>query len=152
MKTFLMAVGAAAMLGLFSGTDALAQRGIMWKGGGGWGPETPYGRTYNPQAVETITGEVLSIDKFTPAKGMGYGVHVMVKTDKETKSVHLGPGWYIENQDVRIAPKDKIEVKGSQATFDGKPVLIAAEVKKGDDVLVLRDASGFPAWSGWRRR
>jgi hypothetical protein len=53
---------------------------------------------------------------------------------------------------VQIAAKDKIEVKGSRITFDGKPAIIAAEVKKGDDVLVLRDASGLPVWSGWRRR
>ena len=92
------------------------------------------------------------MDKITPNKGMAYGVHLTVKTDEETLSVHLGPGWYIENQDVKIAPNDKIEVKGSLITFDGKPAIIAAEVKKGDEVLVLRDGSGFPVWSGWRRR
>jgi hypothetical protein len=26
------------------------------------------------------------------------------------------------------------------------------EVKKGDEVLKLRDDNGFPVWSGWRRR
>jgi hypothetical protein len=147
-----MVVATAAMLSLFSVTDALAQRDVMWKGGGGWGPGTPYGRRYDPRTVETISGEVVSLDRFTPNKGMGHGVHAMVKTDKETISVHLGPSWYIENQDVQIAAKDKIEVKGSRITFDGKPAIIAAEVKKGDDVLVLRDASGLPVWSGWRRR
>jgi hypothetical protein len=30
-------------------------------------------------------------------------------------------------------------------------VLIAMEVTKGEDVLVLRDAKGVPRWSGWRR-
>lgn len=29
--------------------------------------------------------------------------------------------------------------------------VIAAEVKKSDNVLVLRDYAGIPAWSGWRR-
>jgi predicted Abi (CAAX) family protease len=76
----------------------------------------------------------------------------MVKTEKETISVHLGPGWYIENQDVKIEPKDKVEIKGSRITFQGKPALIAAEVKKGDKTLELRNESGFPVWSGWRRR
>jgi len=83
---------------------------------------------------------------------MNYGMHMVFKTDKETISVHLGPGWYIENQDVEIVPKDKIEVKGSRITFEGKPAIIAAEVKKADEVLMLRDASGIPAWSGWRRK
>jgi len=30
--------------------------------------------------------------------------------------------------------------------------LIAAEVRKGEDVLMLRDASDVPAWSGGKRR
>ena len=75
-----------------------------------------------------------------------------VKTDKETISVHLGPGFYIENQDVKLQTKDKVEVKGSRITFDGKPAMIAAEVKKGEEVLKLRDDAGFPVWIGWRRR
>lgn len=147
-----MVMAAMAMLSLSAGTEALAQRGIGWKGGGGWGPGTPYGRMYNPQTVETISGEIVSVDKVTPAKGMAPGVHATVKTDKETISVHLGPGWYVENQDVKLAPTDRIQVKGSRVAFDGKPAIIAAEVQKGDDVLVLRDASGYPVWSGWRRR
>jgi hypothetical protein len=142
----------ALSLGVFTVTETLAQRGMGWKGSGGWGAGGHYARIYNPQAVETITGEVMSIDKFTPMKGMCYGIHIVVKTDKETLPVHLGPGWYIENQDVKILPKDKIEVKGSRVTFWGKPALIAAEVKKGDEVLTLRDTKGFPVWSGWRRR
>lgn len=127
------------------------QRGVR-RGGGGWGPGTPYARMYNPQTVGTISGVVLSVDQITPMKGMSYGVHLMVKTVKETISVHLGPSWYIDNQDAEIAVNDKIEARGSRITFEGKPTLIAAEVKKGDQVLTLRDANGFPAWSGWRRR
>jgi len=95
---------------------------------------------------------VVSIERITPVKRMSYGVHAIVKTQKETLSVHLGPAWYIENQDIKIEPKDKIEIKGSRITFQGKPAIIASEIKKGDEILKLRDENGFPAWSGWRRR
>jgi hypothetical protein len=36
-------------------------------------------------------------------------------------------------------------------TVAGKPVIIAAEIKKGDALMTLRDNSGIPAWAGWRR-
>jgi hypothetical protein len=36
---------------------------------------------------------------------------------------------------VTIEPKDKVEVKGAKITFAGKPAIIAAEVKKGNDLL-----------------
>ena len=126
--------------------------GMMWRGSGGWGPGAPYNKMYDSKAAETISGEVTSIDRITPNKGMAAGIHMNVKTDKETISVHLGPSWYLENQDVKIEAKDKVEVKGSRITFGGKPAIIAAEVKKGDEVLKLRDDSGFPVWAGWRRR
>jgi hypothetical protein len=85
-------------------------------------------------------------------KGMGHGVHMTVKTATETLSVHLGPAWYLENQDVKLEPKQTVEVKGSRITFRGKPAIIAAEVHKGEEVLKLRDDNGHPLWAGWRRR
>lgn len=109
------------------------------------------GRIYNPQTVETISGEVVSVDKITQGRGKYYGVHIMLKTDKETISVHLGPGWYIEKQAARIEPKDKVEVKGSRITFEGKPAIIAAQVKKGEKTLKLREENGIPLWRGGRR-
>jgi len=131
--------------------ESFAQRGMRQRGGGGWGPGNQYGRMYDPNTVETINGEVVRVEKITPLRDMSYGIHLIVKTEKEEISVHLGPGWFIENQDIKIEAKDKIEVKGSRITFQGSPALIAAEVKKGEYKLRLRDESGFPVWSGWRR-
>ena len=139
-----------AGLGVFS-APSLAQPGMKWHGSGGWGPMAPYGRMYDPATVETVSGEVVSIQHFVPEKGMHAGVHLQLKTDKETIDVHLGPAWYVENQDVKIAPKDQIQVKGSKITFDGKPAVVAAEVTKGGETLTLRDQNGVPAWSGWRK-
>jgi hypothetical protein len=143
---------ALVLLAMSFGTDAMAQGGPHWRGGGGWGPGGSYGRVYDPTTVEAIKGAVLSVDEITPHRGMGYGIHLRVKTATETIAVHLGPAWYIEHQDTKIEPKDEVEIKGSRVMFDGKPALIAAEVHKGNEVLVLRDASGFPMWAGWRHR
>jgi len=54
--------------------QSFAQRGMKWKGGRGWRIGTQYGKMYNPKTAETISGEVISVDKFTPLKGMSYGV------------------------------------------------------------------------------
>src|SRR6266545_930755 len=150
--SFVMAIVFAAILLATVSSFAQPRPGMMWRGSGGWGPGTPYNKMYDPKAAETISGEVISIDRITPNKGMAAGIHMNVKTDKDTVSVHLGPSWYLENQDVKIEPKDKVEVKGSRVTFGGKPALIASEVRKGNEVLTLRDEAGFPAWMAWRRR
>lgn len=152
MKIPRVTVVALFLLNVLLVTDAAAQGRIHWRGGGGWGPGGQYGRMYDPKTVETIAGEVVSVDQITPRKGMGYGVHLLLKTDRETIAVHLGPVWYVEHQDIKIESKDKIEVKGSRITFDGKPAIIAAEVHKGSETLMLRDANGVPMWAGSRRR
>ena len=147
--TVIVAVTIFSLLFTFS---SFAQMGPMWKGSGGWGMGMQYGKMYDSKTVETITGEVVGIEKITPMKGMSHGVHVLLKTAKETISIHLGPDWYIGNQDIKIEPKDKLEVKGSRITLQGKPAIIASEIRKGNDVLKLRDENGFPVWSGWRHR
>ena len=149
---FLLAIAMLVVFAFVGLTSAQPRGGMMWRGSGGWGPGSQYNRMYDPKSLETISGEVTKVDRITPSQGMSGGIHMLVKTDKETVSVHLGPSWYLENQDVKIEPKDKVEVKGAKTTFAGKPAIIAAEVKKGDEVLKLRDDSGFPVWSGWRRR
>ncbi len=111
--------------------------------GGGAG----YDRMYDPKTVETVSGEVVSVDKITD-RGMGYGLSLTLKTGKETILVYLGPGWFLEKQDLAFAPKDQVEVTGSQVTFQGKSAIIAAQVKKGDKSLKLRDPAGIPAWAG----
>ena len=78
-------------------------------------------------------------------------MHLMGKRARGILSGHLGWGWYFKNQDTKIEPKDKVEVTGSRITLDGKPAIIAAEVKKGEELLKLRNKKGFPFWSGWRR-
>jgi hypothetical protein len=111
--------------------------------GGGAG----YERRYDPKTVETVGGEVVSVEKIT-GQGMDSGWSLTLKTVKETILVYLGPGWFLEKQDLGFAPKDQVEVTGSQITFKGKPAIIAAQVKKGDKSLILRDAGGIPAWAG----
>ena len=110
-----------------------------------------YQGMYNPATVETVTGTIESIDRTVPMKGMSRGVHLTLKTEKVPLSVHLGPEWYVERLDEKLAKGDVVEVKGSRVTFAGNPAIIAAEVKKGDAVLKLRDEKGIPAWTGWRR-
>jgi hypothetical protein len=147
-----------SLIGIFAlvlaATAAWAQPGMgpgRGQGRGG-GAGDPYTRMYDPKTVETLSGEVVQVDKFTPGRKMSYGVHFTLKTEKETIPVHLGPSWFMEKQAVTIAQGDKVEVTGSRIMYQDKPTIIAGEVKKGGQVLKLRDAAGVPAWAGQRRQ
>lgn len=105
---------------------------------------------YDVNTVETIVGEVISVEQQTGRNGFR-GVHLMVKTDKEIIPVHLGPMSFLETKKIKFATQDKVEIKGSRITFQGRPAIVAAEVKRSDQVLKLRDENGFPLWRGGNR-
>ncbi|MHB8069939.1 MAG: DNA-binding protein [Desulfobaccales bacterium] len=113
--------------------------------GGGMGMGMGAGMHYDPKTVETIQGEVTQVQQM---QGMAAGVHLQVKTAKETMMVVLGPASYLEQQKMKIAVGDKVEIKGSRVQHPQMALLIAGELKKGDQVVKLRDDQGKPLWSG----
>jgi len=159
MKKFLGA-GLVLVLVVVAGV-AVAQPWQGWKDCGGWcrengggpgGPGGGPGRMYDPAKVETVKGEVTAVEKVGGGRKMGPGIGLKLKTASGELTVHLGPQWYIEQQgEVPIKAGDTVEVKGVKASRGGQDFFLAGEVKKGGDVLRLRDESGVPLWAGWRR-
>ncbi len=100
-----------------------------------------------------MTGTVASVEQFAGRGRMqGQGVGLKLKTGEETVLVHLGPQWYLDKQaGMKIAAGDTVEIKGAKTFRRGEEVLLASEVKKGTEVLKLRDGNGYPAWAGWKR-
>jgi len=118
----------------------------------GMGPRG--GRFYDLKTVTTVKGTVESLETLPimgprGAKGMEWQ-GLVLKTDKETLNVHLGPVGYASQQGVEPKVGDTIEVTGSKITRGQQTILLAAEVKAQDKVLKLRDEQGFPLWRGWR--
>ncbi len=60
-------------------------------------PAAPKGaKLYNPQAVATLAGKVVAINRRTPKKaGRPERVIMVLQTDQGTVKVHLGPADYI---------------------------------------------------------
>ena len=117
-----------------------------------WGPENHYNKLYDITTVESVTGLVLAIDKIYPENNLSYGIHLTLNTTEGNVSVHLGPGWFIENQDIQINSNDYVTVTGSKITVNGVDIIVAKNVMKDDKILVLREENGYPLWSGWRSR
>jgi hypothetical protein len=108
----------------------------------------PPGRMYDPATVETVRGKVTAIDPQATRPGGGPGVHLRLETAAGPLAVRLGPAWYLEEQKLTLKVDDEIQIIGSRIIAGDEPTLIAAEVKKGDRVVKLRDASGIPLWRG----
>ncbi len=107
---------------------------------------------YNPQTVQTVSGIVVSTGPAAAKEGLPEPVHLVLKTDLGNVTVLLGPNWFIDQQPVKIVPLDRIRVTGSRITLQGKPALVAAEVRKGEQVLKLRDEQGAPRWGSREKK
>jgi len=114
-----------------------------------------YDRLFNPQTVEVLKGQVVSVDAFSPGKGhqvLTSHVTMRLKTDKETIEVYLGPQPYLDKQMVKLAAKDQVMVKGSRVTYEGKPLIIAMGVRKGRQGMRLRNEQGTPVWGKGKKQ
>lgn len=131
----------AIAISTLSVASALAQRGM------GQGAA----RMYDPATETTVKGTVEEVKQIPGQRGGASGAHLIVKTDKETLEVHLGPTAFLEKEKFTFAKGDQIEVTGSKVKIGAADALLAREVKKGDKTLTLRNAQGIPVWSGGRR-
>jgi hypothetical protein len=136
-------LGAAALLMAGAVSIAMAQT---------TGSEQQGSPMYDVKTETTIQGTVESVETVAGTGGrarraMG-GTHLVVKTDRETLEVHVGPTAYLTEKGATLAKGDTLEIVGSRVTIDKEPVVIAKQIKKGDKTWTLRDASGRPLWSG----
>jgi hypothetical protein len=110
-------------------------------------------KLYNPQAVETLTGQVTAVNRQASKRaGKPDRVTMVLQTNQGPVRVHLGPADYLDQQALKLAVGDQVQVKGVKLSRLKAPTLIAGEVRKGDQVLKLRDdATGRPLWLKGRK-
>lgn len=133
------------MAGLILGLITLAGVGLGFGQAPAGGP-----LPFDPQKVATVQGVVVAppVDKPT---GLPEMVQLTLKTSQgKNLVVVLGPNWFVAQQSWRIKALDRLEVKGSPLQLEGKPALVAQEVKRGDEVMTFRDEGGAPLWAGPR--
>jgi len=110
-----------------------------------WRAGSEYNKLYTGSPV-TVTGTVQDVTTTSPMKGMSDAATLTIKTDQGTKTVQVGPSWYVSRQDLRFLKGDQVTVKGVNATVNGQPVIIASEITSSSGTLRLRDDQGRPLW------
>jgi len=86
-----------------------------------------------------------------PPKGSEKEVaHLLVKTETDTLDVYLCPESFLDDMGVTFSKGDEIALTGSKVKQGEADLILAREVVKGTDTLVLRDEKGKPVWSGHR--
>ena len=111
------------------------------------GPRLHYSNLFDPGTVETVQGEVLALGKTLAGNGRDYCLNLTLNTSRGKVLVILMPEKYAGERGLPLKPKDRLEVTGSRITLPGTPAIIAAEIRYGERILKLRDATGRPVWA-----
>lgn len=141
MKNIGKALAVAAFVAILIVPAALAQRRM------GPGKGMP---KYDPATEVTVSGTVQEVKEHTGPMGWT-GTHLILKTEKETLEVHLGPSFFLAEKGFTLGQGDQIEVTGSNVKVETADALLARTIKKGEKTLTLCNAQGIPQWSRSRR-
>ncbi len=144
MKTIL---NLTAMIILFSSGILIGQNDTT-----NWGRKSYYNKMYDAKTFIEIKGEITVVEQIVMKQGTSAGIHISVKTETETYVVHLGPKWYLDKQTIQLKVGDKVGIKGSKVTIEGKQTIIAKDVIKDGSTLNLRDETGKPVWAGKKNK
>ena len=104
---------------------------------------------YDPKTETKLKGTVEDVKNVT-TNGEN-AVHLMVKSGDTVQEVCLCPKAFLDEVAMGFAKGDEIEVTGSKQKTDGGDVILAREVVKGNNTLVLRDKQGNPVWT-WLKK
>ena len=86
-----------------------------------------------------------------PPKGSEKEVaHLMIKNGADTFDIYLCPKSFMDDMGVTFVKGDEIAFTGSKVKLGEVDMILAREVVKGTDTLVLRDDKGNPVWS-WKK-
>jgi hypothetical protein len=86
-----------------------------------------------------------------PEKGSEkQAAHLTLKSGDSTVDVYLCPKAFLDDMGSNLAKGDEVNLTGSKVKHDGADLVLAREVVKGTDTLVLRDDKGKPVWD-WHK-
>lgn len=104
---------------------------------------------YDLAGEQAYTGTIKTVVSFQAPDG-NVGVHFDLKTgDGKIVSVHVGPAIYVGMQNFFFFAEDQVEIIGAKTSYDGNLFIEARSIQKGSNMLVLRDATGKPKWTGF---
>jgi hypothetical protein len=133
------------LLGSFSlSVPSIAESPAIQQTSGAW---TKSGRNLNSNrsgAKEVVYGNVLSTEDLKPGPGNELGVQMTVNTEEGDLRILLGPRWYLPEHDLNLSHGEPVTIVGIRITWDGKPAIVADEIRQGSKKLVLHAPSNEP--------
>lgn len=99
---------------------------------------------YDPANVISISGTVQDVRELAEPTALR-GIHVTL-VEKRGMQVYVAPAPFLRAFAVTFVKGDRLHISGSKVRFRGAELVLAREVRRDNDVLVVRDEKGNPYW------
>jgi hypothetical protein len=104
---------------------------------------------YDPHTEAKMKGIVEELN--LPPKGSEReAAHLLLKDGTANLDVYLCPKSFLDDMGISYSKGDEVALTGSKVKQGDAELILAREVVKGNDTLVLRDEKGNPVWN-WHR-
>jgi hypothetical protein len=103
---------------------------------------------YNPANETKMKGTIEELKM--PAKGDKDVAHLKLKSVDGVIDISLAPRAFLEDMGSTLAKGDEVSITGCKVKQEGGDFVLAREVVKGGETLVLRDDKGKPVWN-WHK-
>lgn len=97
-------------------------------------------------STETKMNGVVEEVKLPPKGKEKEIAHLLVRIGTEIVDVYLCPKSFLDDMGVSFSKGEQLIITGSKIKQGEADLILAREVVKGTDSLVLRDAKGNPVW------
>jgi len=86
-----------------------------------------------------------------PAKGNEKdAAHLLVTSGTDTIDIYLCPKSFLDDMGATFAKGDEVTITGSKIKQAGADLILARQLVKGTDTIMLRDDKGKPVWT-WHK-
>jgi predicted PhzF superfamily epimerase YddE/YHI9 len=104
------------------------------------------------KTTETKISSTIQDVKVEKADNGQERVFLVVKDGADTVEVYVAPKTFLEDMSSDFAKGDQVEITGSKVKIEAGTVVLAREVVKGNNTLVLRDKAGEPVWAWMEKK
>ncbi len=98
----------------------------------------------------TVDGRVLGTES-SVAPAADENVRLILKPDgRAPVVVELAPGWYLDRRGLHFSEQERLQVEGHREGHGNASPFVVRRIRRGGEVVDLRDETGQPHWTNDR--
>lgn len=111
----------------------------------GWSADSDFSDAVRDGKSVTFTGTVTHPANTVRLDGVGETRAVQIRTSEGTRSVIIGPAWYLDRQEFSLSEGDRVEIKARSVRYNGRELYVASDLTHSGEKYAFWNGND-PIW------